>query len=119
MHDIRSPRSNGWCNCLCDSVAIGAMYCDCGLRNGGFNGEGMSSGTVLAVKTHNLSPPSSWERGKYVQVWGCGIMIMWQGVWSRDKWCGHMTRGVVCLLLLVLFPAIEIWACLSKHRNRD
>ena len=31
---------------------IGSIYCDVGLRNMGFSGEGVISGSVLVVKTH-------------------------------------------------------------------
>ena len=31
----------------------GALYCDCGLRVGGFNGEGVQGSSVLVTKTHN------------------------------------------------------------------
>ena len=32
----------------------GGLYCDCGLRVGGFNGEGVKGSSVLVMKTHNL-----------------------------------------------------------------
>ena len=34
----------------------GSVYCDPTLRQFGFNGEGLVSGSVLAVKTHNPVP---------------------------------------------------------------
>ena len=33
-------------------ATAGAIYCDPGLRTGGFNGERIVSGAVIAIKTH-------------------------------------------------------------------
>ena len=35
------------------STGIGAGYCDTGIRGHGFNGERITSGAVLVVKTHH------------------------------------------------------------------
>ena len=32
----------------------GGLYCDCGLRSGGFTGEGVQGPSVVVMKTHNL-----------------------------------------------------------------
>ena len=45
--------------CTCTRIiclAIGAIYCDVTLLKSGMCGEGMTSGSVIAVKTHKLSP---------------------------------------------------------------
>ena len=34
-------------------VITGGLYCDCGLRVGGFNGEGVQGSSVLVIKTHS------------------------------------------------------------------
>ena len=38
-------------------VCAGSVYCDPSLRGIGFNGEGVSSSAVLAVKTHETLKP--------------------------------------------------------------
>ena len=43
------------------SHATGAIYCDVSLRASGFNGEGVRSGAVIAVKTHR--PVPLWTEG--------------------------------------------------------
>ena len=35
-------------------IHTGGLYCDCSLRVGGFNGEGIQGSSVLVMKTHNL-----------------------------------------------------------------
>ena len=35
---------------------IGSVYCDVNLRSAGFNGEGVQSSSVIAVKTHSYEP---------------------------------------------------------------
>ena len=44
------------CNVTCTPHAAraGGLYCDCGLRSGGFTGEGVQGSSVLVMKTHNL-----------------------------------------------------------------
>ena len=42
--------------CLTFIFVIGAVYCDVTLLKSGMYGEGMTSGSVIAVKTHRLSP---------------------------------------------------------------
>ena len=37
-------------------ICVGAVYCDRMLRMGGFDGEGVQSGSVLVVKSHSSIP---------------------------------------------------------------
>ncbi len=50
-------------------ICTGAVYCDGNLKNGGFNGENLSGGTVLATKSHS----AMWVSAHWCvfKVWYC------------------------------------------------
>ena len=52
------------CNsCLYVSLA-GSYFCDGALRTGGFDGEGIQSSSVVAIKSHSSTPFWTAELGK-------------------------------------------------------
>ena len=52
------------CNsCLYVSLA-GSCFCDGSLRTGGFDGEGIQSSSVVAIKSHSFTPFWTTELGK-------------------------------------------------------
>ena len=65
---------------LCHLLSIysGGLYCDCGLRTGGFTGEGVQGSSVLVMKTHN--PKVQFVGGHFLsnngEPYGAAVLLI-------------------------------------------
>ena len=81
---------------------VGGLYCDCGLRSGGFTGESVQGSSVLVVKTHRLEVQFvgghvfSSERIPY----GAAVLLVRDpraalvAEWNREKSKGVISQNV-------------------------
>ena len=82
------------CMSMCIFVyPVGAVYCDRMLRLGGFDGEGVQSGSVLVVKSHSSIPLWSkvigqLEFGPKVSLHVVTCISCKSALMTMCMWCG-------------------------------
>ena len=61
---------------LTTGICTGSLYCDKSLRRGGFPGEGVRSGSVLAVKTHKWKSRNRRVYSNFTEHFSAAIFII-------------------------------------------
>ena len=81
---------------------VGAVYCDCGLRLGGFTGEGVQGSSVLVIKTHR--PVVQFVGGRMFSSeripYGAAVLLVRDprsalvAEWNREKTKKLMSQNI-------------------------